>query len=67
MPVNSLVIGIVAGALGMAYMVYGKRQTKFAPIVAGLLLCIYPYFVDSILWLCVVGGALAVAPFLLDF
>jgi len=48
-------------------MVYGKRQTRFAPIVAGLLLCIYPYFVDGVLWLCVVGAALAVAPFLLDF
>jgi hypothetical protein len=64
---NSLVIGLLTGALGMAYMVYGKRQTKFAPIAAGLLLCIYPYFVDSLLWLCVVGVGLAVAPFLLDF
>jgi len=24
--VNSLVVGIIAGAIGMAYFIYGKRQ-----------------------------------------
>jgi hypothetical protein len=34
----------------MAYFVYGKRQTKFTPMIAGVMLCIYPYFIDSLLW-----------------
>ena len=68
-PVNpwTLFIGLLAGALGMAYLIYGKRQAKFSAIIAGLVLCIYPYFVDSLLWLCVIGAALAIAPFFLDF
>jgi len=51
----------------MAYFVYGKRQTKLVPMIAGLLLCVYPYFVDSLLWSCVIGLALLVAPFVIDF
>jgi hypothetical protein len=64
---NSLIVGIIAGAIGMGYFIYGKRQARFAPLLAGILLCIYPYFTDSLLWLCVIGVALVVAPFLVDF
>jgi hypothetical protein len=64
---NSLVVGVIAGAIGMGYFIYGKRQTKIVPMVAGALLCVYPYFfVDSLLWLSVVGLALVVAPFVID-
>lgn len=64
---NSLFVGLFAGVFGMAYFVYGKRQTKITPMIAGLLLCIYPYFIDSLLWLCVVGVVLLIAPFVIDF
>ena len=64
---NSLVVGIIAGAIGVGYFIYGKRQAKFTPLLAGVLLCIYPYFTDSLLWLSVIGLALVVAPFLVDF
>ena len=64
---NSLIVGIIAGAIGMAYFIYGKRQARFTPLLAGVLLCIYPYFTDSLLWLSVIGLALVVAPFLVDF
>ncbi|HSQ82035.1 MAG TPA: hypothetical protein VLU54_13050 [Casimicrobiaceae bacterium] len=55
------------GAFGTAYFIYGKRQARFVPLIAGMLLCVYPYFVDSVLWLAVVGIALLAAPFLIDF
>jgi predicted cobalt transporter CbtA len=62
---NSLIVGVIAGAIGMGYFIYG-RQTKIVPMVAGVLLCIYPYFVDSLLWLSLVGVVLVVAPFAID-
>ena len=65
--VNSFIISIFTGALGLAYIVYGRRQTKFVALLSGLVLCVYPYFIDSILWLCVVGALLLVAPFVIDF
>jgi hypothetical protein len=63
----SLAIGILTGAIGLAYFIYGKRQARFAPLLAGLALCVYPYFVDSVPWSLAIGAALAVAPFFLDF
>lgn len=65
--VNGLVAGVIAGAFGMAYFVYGKRQSKVVPLVAGILLCIYPYFTENPYALLGIGAALLAAPFLLDF
>jgi hypothetical protein len=64
---NELLIGFVAGVFGVAYFVYGKKQARFTPMVAGVLLCVYPYFIDSVLWLCLIGAALLAAPFVIDF
>jgi hypothetical protein len=64
---NSLLVGVIAGAVGMGYFVYGKRQARAVPMVSGILLCIYPYFTESLVWLIAVGVVLAAAPFLIDF
>ena len=65
--VNSLVVSLLAGAIGAGYFIYGKRQTKFVPMLAGVLLCIFPYFVDSLFWILGIGIVLVAAPFLVDF
>ena len=64
---NSLIVGMIAGAFGVGYFVYGKRQQKFAPMLAGVLLCVYPYVTENLLWLIVIGVALLAFPFLVDF
>lgn len=64
---SSLLIGMLAGVFGVAYFVYGKRQTKVIPMVAGVLLCVYPYFIESILWSSIVGILLLAAPFVIDY
>jgi hypothetical protein len=63
----ALIIGIFTGALGAGYVVYGRRQAKYAPLFSGLGLCTYSYFVNGWFWLCVIGVALAVVPFVVDF
>ena len=64
---NSFIVGIIAGAFGVGYFIYGKRQTKVAPMLAGVLLCVYPYFTENPYALIGIGAALLAAPFLLDF
>ncbi len=64
---DNLIAGILAGAIGTGYFIYGRRQTRIAPMVAGALLCVYPYFVDGLLWLIVIGVALMVLPYFLDY
>jgi hypothetical protein len=58
---------MLSGVFGVAYFVYGKRQTKLTPMIAGILLCIYPYFIESMLWLAVVGLLLLAAPFVIEY
>ena len=61
-----LLIGLIAGIFGIAYLSYGKRQGKLVHLISGLLLCVYPYFLESVLWLSVVGILLLAAPFFID-
>ena len=64
---TQLFIGLVAGAIGVAYFVYGKKQSRFMPMLSGVALCVYPYLVSSVLWLCLIGAILLAAPFFVDF
>lgn len=62
---TSLIIGVVTGAFGMAYFVYGKKQQQFVPLVAGIALCVYPYFVDNLVASLMIGAVLLAAPFII--
>ena len=63
----TLLIAVFAGAFGMGYFVYGKKAQKAMPMISGALLCLYPYFIDSVLWSIFIGAVLLAAPFLVDF
>jgi hypothetical protein len=62
-----LFIGLMAGVIGVAYFIYGKKNQRLAPMVAGVLLCVYPWIFDSVVWLLLVGAALVAAPFVIDY
>lgn len=58
----TLVWGILFGAIGMGYFVYGKKQAAILPLVCGVGLMVFPYFVTGTLWMLLVGAALMAAP-----
>ena len=58
---------MLAGVFGMAYFMYGKKQAKLVPLTVGVLLCVYPYFIDSVLWSAIIGVALVAAPFVINY
>jgi hypothetical protein len=64
---NGLIVGVISGAFGMAYIVYGKRQSRIVPVIAGVLLCVYPYFTENPVAQVAIGVLLLAAPFLVDF
>jgi uncharacterized YccA/Bax inhibitor family protein len=45
----SLVSGLFIGCLGMALFMFGKKQTNPKCMLAGAVLCVFPYFVSSVL------------------
>jgi hypothetical protein len=51
-----LVVSTIAGALGTALLVYGKKQGRWPHLAAGALLLIYPYFVESMTALLAFGA-----------
>jgi len=36
-------------------------------MISGVLLCLYPYVTDNLVWLCLIGAVLLVVPFVTDF
>jgi hypothetical protein len=63
----NLIVWIITGAVGMAYFIYGKKQEKIPFLVAGLCLCIYPYFFESVVALVLVGMGLIAFPFFVKY
>jgi FtsH-binding integral membrane protein len=60
---STLLISVLASAIGMGYIVYGRKQMKASALIAGIALCIYPYFIHN-LWLSLLAGAaIMAAPF----
>jgi hypothetical protein len=49
--------GLVVGAIGFVVFVYGKRQAEPRCLLTGAVLCVYPYFVESVAWMWVVAAA----------
>jgi hypothetical protein len=49
---------ILFGAIGFAAFLYGKRTGTFPPIVIGILLMAYPYFISGPTPVWLVGAGL---------
>ena len=58
---GSLFASLAIGAVGFALLVYGKKQQRLPQLVAGLVLCVYPYFVASVGWMLGIGAAILAA------
>lgn len=61
--VNAFIASIFLGIIGSGYFLYGKKTHNPVPLVCGVLLCVFPYFIDSFLWTLAIGAVLIAAPF----
>ena len=61
---NTLFLSLLFGSVGFGYFIYGKKQSKVIPLLVGLALCIYPYFVSNTYVMLALGVLLIVLPFL---
>ncbi len=59
----SLLWGLLFGSIGLGYFIYGKRQMAVVPLVCGLALMVFPYFVSSTVLLVAIGLALMAIPY----
>lgn len=59
--------GLLFGSIGLGFLVYGRRQRAVAPLLCGVALIVYPYFVSSTILLVAIGAALVALPFFFRF
>jgi hypothetical protein len=60
-----LLWGLLFGSIGLGYFIYGKKQRAVVPLVCGLGLMIFPYFVPNTVLLVGVGALLIAIPYFL--
>lgn len=60
-----LLWGVLFGSIGAGFVVYGKKQQRLVPLLCGLGLMVFPYFVSNTALLVAIGAALVVVPFVI--
>jgi len=58
-----LIWEMLFGAIGLGFFSYGKKQKAIVPLVSGVGLFIFPYFVSSLYLVLLLGFALIILPY----
>jgi len=58
-----LIWGMLFGAIGFGYFLYGKKHKAIIPLCVGIILCVFPYFIDNLYVLVGLGVTLIVIPY----
>lgn len=67
MTATQLLLGVLFSSIGLGYFLYGRKQSMTVPLVCGLILIIFPYFVENLFLLGGIGLVLAVLPYFLHY
>ncbi len=51
------------GAIGLGFFVYGKKQKRVAPLMAGIALLVFPYFISNVYLVVIIGVLLVALPY----
>ena len=58
-----LLWGLLFGSIGLGFFMYGRKQKAVVPLICGLVLMFFPYFVSNTMLLVAFGVALIVIPY----
>ena len=61
--VSTLMWGIIFGSIGLGFFVYGKKQKAIIPILSGIGLMVFPYFISNIYIMILSGVFLITLPY----
>lgn len=63
MSTSVLIWGLLFGALGFGFFIYGRKQNAVVPLFTGIALCVVPYIIEDVYALVIVGVILAAVPY----
>jgi len=56
---------LLFGSIGLGFFLYGKKQRAVVPLLCGLALMLFPYFVSNVMLLVAIGALLIAIPYFL--
>jgi hypothetical protein len=63
MNASVLLWGLLFSSIGLGFFLYGRKQRAVVPLVCGLVLMIYPYFIPNRIALVAIGIVLTAIPY----
>ncbi len=60
-----LIWGMLFGAVGLGFFIYGKKQRSVVPLLTGIALFLFPYFIQNVYILVIVGVILVAIPYII--
>ena len=63
MDTAALLWGVLFGAIGLGFFVYGRKQSAVIPLICGILLMVFPYFVSNSYMIVGIGAVLVAIPY----
>lgn len=60
-----LLWGVIFSSIGLGLFLYGRKQQATVPLICGLVLMIYPYFIPNAWVLVAIGVVLTAIPYFL--
>jgi hypothetical protein len=60
---TSFFCSFLLGSIGLGFFVYGKKQGRLVPLLTGIALMIFPYFITDPLLMVMVGALLIALPY----
>ncbi len=62
---STLMWGVIFGSIGLGFFVYGKKQKAVIPLLSGIGLMVFPYFISNALILVAIGIVFVALPFVI--
>ena len=60
---STLLWGLLFGSIGVGFALYGKQQRAVVPLLCGIALMVYPYFIPNVFALVAIGIVLMALPY----
>ncbi|MEZ5498114.1 MAG: hypothetical protein R3E77_01655 [Steroidobacteraceae bacterium] len=60
---SALLWGLLFGSIGIGFFVYGRRQSKRMPLLCGIALMVFPYFIPNGTAIVMIGIVLIALPY----
>ena len=62
-----LLWGLLFSSIGFGYFLYGKKQHAPVPLVCGLVMMAYPYFISNAYLLVAIGVVVGAVPYFIRY